>query len=135
MVTFPWQITSVPEHDRKYIGLLGLVRLRSITLLPRFIAFGFRIERQLKQTRGVVGYRTAAQPLSLTFFHLSAWIDEDSIYQFVQTQPHFDAMTQLTGQLGSTVFRYWEVDASELPLTLSAELHRIDSMTSAKHSP
>jgi hypothetical protein len=133
MITFRWHNTSSTELDRKYIALLGVVRLRKVTLLPTFLRFGIRIERQLKRTRGVVGYRTAAHPLSLTFYHLSAWIDADAIERFMETQPHLLAMQKLSGQLGLTVFRNWEIDGSELPLQLGGELFRVRAINSETH--
>lgn len=125
IITFPWHATCKTEIDHPYIGLIGLVQLRSIALLPTFLRFGISTERQLRRTQGVVGYRTAANPFNLTFYHLSAWIDGESINRFVHTQPHLDAVRQLTGRLGITTFRYWDIRGSDLPLRLGRELHRV----------
>jgi hypothetical protein len=130
IITFPWQHTSLVERQHQYIALLGLVRLRSVSLLPTFIRFGIRIERQLRRTPGVVGYRTAVDPLKLTFYHLSAWIEGGAIQRFVETQPHLLAVQQLSATLGVTVFRYWEIIGSDIPLQLARELHRTDAVQS-----
>ena len=110
-----------------YVALLGVVRLSSIRLLPAFVRFGFRIGAQMEKTPGLIAYRTGMEPRRLTFYHLSAWTDREAIHEFVETGPHLDAMEQLTGKLGETVFRYWTVTGSKLPLRFTDELHRLKS--------
>ena len=126
MLTFPWHTTAKIDRTRQYVGLLGLVQLRSILLLPTFVQYGFRIDRQLRRTQGVVGFRVAADFVNLKFYHLSAWIDVAAIDSFVRTDPHLRAMQTLTGRLGTTAFRYWDVDASDIPLQSSREFQRLE---------
>jgi hypothetical protein len=132
IIRFPWHNTFNVEPTARYVALLGLVRLRSIALLPTFLRFGIHIERQLGRTTGVIGYRTAADPLALTFYHLSAWLDCEAIQRFVETEPHMTAVQELAGQLGITVFRYWDIKGSSLPLQIPRELHRVKQGTSAR---
>ena len=122
IITFPWRKIDVVEPDRTYTALFGLVRLQNILLLPTFLQYGIRIERQLQRSRGAVGYRTAADPMSLSFYHLSAWLDAAAIGDFVQSQPHSRAVEQLVGRLGATTFRYWDIIGSDLPLHIEREL-------------
>ena len=126
MFTFPWYGPGVIEPDRKYTALIGLARLRSPAVLPTFIYNGVLIERQLRRSPGMMGYRTAMAPMSLCFYHLSAWADRDALHRFVRTDPHRRAMDTLEGWLGTATFRYWEVSGSELPLDLSRELFRLE---------
>ena len=121
---FRWRVVADQDTGVKCTALLGLVRLRTPLLLPTFIRFGIAIERQLARTSGVLGFRTAAAPLTLTFYHLSAWRDRSAIDVFVRTDPHLVAMQQLSGRLGVTSFQYWEVASSELPLQMRPELSR-----------
>jgi len=125
ILSFPWHSVLEVERDKTYVALLGLVRLQSIQILPAFVRSAIKIERQLGRTTGVVGYRTAAAPHLLSFYHLSAWIDAEAIQTFVVTSPHETSMRDLHGRLGPTIFRYWSVDGASLPLRLNDELHRI----------
>lgn len=118
MISFPWRFLRPIDPNATYTALYGLVQLQSITLLPTFIRYGALTERQLRSTDAVIGYRTGADPLRLHFFHLSAWQDGAAIRDYVHTQPHLDAMQRLQGKLGKTVFRYWQVSGSQLPLKL-----------------
>lgn len=124
--TSPWRSTAQADKNLRYVALVGLVRLRTVLLLPTFIQFGFRIDRQLRRSLGLVGYRVASDPVNLRFFHLSAWHDAASIQSFVHTHSHLRAMQKLTGRLGATTFRYWEIDGSELPLQMEAEVQRLE---------
>ena len=127
LLTFPWHVTAQLDPNRKCLALLGLVHLQSPLLLPTFLQFGIRIERQLRRTSGVLGFRTAADPMSLKFYHLSAWHDKDAIDLFVRSAPHAFAVRRLIGRLGVTAFRYWEVQSSELPLEIRRELQRLST--------
>jgi quinol monooxygenase YgiN len=125
ILSFPWRNALKVERDKTYVALLGLVRLESIRILPAFVGRAIKIERQLRRTAGVIGYRTATAPHSLSFYHLSAWTDAEAIQTFVGTAPHQTSMQELDGRLGETVFRYWSVAGASLPLRLHDELHRI----------
>src|SRR5687768_6190503 len=107
ILSFPWRNVLEVERDKTYVALLGLVRLQSIQILPAFVRSAIKIERQLRRTTGVVGYRTAAAPHLLSFYHLSAWTDAEAIQTFVLTSPHETSMRALNGRLGQTIFRYW----------------------------
>ena len=124
MLTSPWRVVSNAEPGRGYVALLGRVRLKTVRMLPPFVRYGIRIDRQLRCTPGIVGYRTGADVFGLTFYHLSAWIDSGAIHAFVDTAPHLHAMEQLAEQLGETTFRYWTVNGQELPMQFHREWHR-----------
>ncbi len=125
MLIFPWRTLAEVIPSASYVALLGVVRISGIRLLPSFLRFGFQIEPQLRRTPGVVGYRTAAQPTRLCWYHLSVWIDSAAIRQFVGTAPHVTAMVHYGDRLGETVFRYWAVTGADLPLHFRRELHRL----------
>lgn len=125
ILSFPWRNVLDVERDETYVALLGVVRLPGIRILPAFMRSAVKIERQLRHTAGVVGYRTATAPHLLSFYHLSAWVDAEAIHTFVATSPHETSMRQLGGRLGETSFHYWNVDGAHLPLRLNDELHRI----------
>ena len=94
-------------------------------MFPRFAWYGVQIERQLRQTAGLVGYRVRSEFFAMTFVHLSVWESEAAIRSFVHAQPHRRIMESLVGKLGDTAFRYWSLPGSELPLAFERELHRL----------
>ena len=125
VVSFPWQTKEKVPPGATCVALLGVVSLASISMLPAFVRFGFKIDRQMMRTPGMLAYRTGWRVGGLAFYHLSAWSSQEAIHDFVETKPHLDAMEQLTGKLGETTFRYWTVTGADLPLHLRNELHRL----------
>ena len=125
IVSFPWRAVEKVESERTYVALLGFLRLSGPHMLLPFVRFSVRIERQLRAGAGVRGFRTGADFFNLCFYHLSVWTDRSGIQAFTVAAPHVDAMTQLSGRLGQTVFRYWSVAGSELPLRFVSEVHRL----------
>ncbi|HEY2921581.1 MAG TPA: hypothetical protein VGK77_21555 [Candidatus Binatia bacterium] len=125
MPTLSWHEVAVVESERSYTALLGYLQLGSFLMLPRFLWHTRQIEKQLKQTTGLIGYRLRAKVFAGKFFHLSAWKSEAAVLTFVQQQPHLRIMEKLVGRLGKTEFRYWTVKGSELPLVFERELQRL----------
>jgi hypothetical protein len=125
MPTLAWRQIDVVDPARSYVALLGYVRLKSFSLLPRFAWYGAQIEKQLKQATGLIGYRLRAKFFAREFFHLSVWQDETVVQTFVHQQPHRRIMEELIGRLGKTEFRYWTVNGFELPLVFERELQRL----------
>jgi hypothetical protein len=126
LITFPWQTRTAVDPARHYVALIGRADLRSITVLPTFIYYGALIDRQMRRSAGIIGYRTAMAITSLRFYHLSVWADREALQRFVRTDPHRRAMDTLEGWIGTATFKYWDVSGSELPLDLSRELSRVD---------
>jgi len=124
MIISRWRTLSNAEPNRDYVALLGRVRICSIRMLLPFVRHGFRIDHQLRHTRGIVGYRVAADIFGLTFYHLSAWTDQPALDAFVQASPHRNTMEELAGRLGPTAFRHWQVKGSELPMCFDREWRR-----------
>ena len=125
MLSFPWRKLAEVNRDTSYVALLGVLRLSRVRMLPSFVQFGVRIERQLKRTPGDIGFRTGADFGTLGFYHLSAWADSSAIQSFVDSAPHQLAVEQLAGRLGETAFHYWPVHGSDLPMYFHRELHRL----------
>lgn len=124
ILTSQWRALSKAEPSRGYVALLGEVRLSSVRILLPFVRHALRIDRQLRHTPGVVGYRVAADVFGLAFYHLSAWIDAPALDSFVHTSPHRGTMEDLAERLGSTAFRRWMVNGNELPMHFDREWHR-----------
>jgi hypothetical protein len=126
MPTLPWHELAVVEPEHSYTALLGYLQLGSFLILPRFLWHTRQIEKQLKQTTGLVGYRLGAIVSARKFFHLSAWESEAAVQTFVHQEPHLRIMEKLVGRLGKAEFRYWTVKGAELPLVFERELPRLD---------
>ena len=82
------------------------------------------IQRQLRASRGLIGYSLRARLAVKQFWTLSAWEDEAALLGFVRASPHVEIMTTPAPYMGKTSFVRWKVKGSELPLDWDEALKR-----------
>jgi hypothetical protein len=85
--------------------------------------------RQLERTVGVVGYSLRAQPMSKTFWTLSAWTGETELAEFVRTMPHLAVMGRLRPHMEATRFITWTVPGRLLPIRWEDAIERLMGST------
>ena len=74
--------------------------LKSYRFIPGFMRDTMRIRRQLGQAAGLVGYTLNAGLARKTFWTFSVWVDQASLDQFAERNPHRAAPTDLHGVMG-----------------------------------
>jgi hypothetical protein len=84
MPSLPWQTLATPEPDREYLALLTFLPLKHYRAVPKFFWLTLQTQRQLSQSKGLIGYSFLAQPLRRNFWTLSVWEDEESLMDFVR---------------------------------------------------
>jgi hypothetical protein len=120
----PWIKFVVPDASREYFALLSYLPLNKYRAIPAFLKFTFQIQKQLSLTPGIIGYSLRAKPLSRNFWTLSAWVNEQSLRDFVVKLPHGNAMKAMTTHMGPTSFTKWKVSGSALPLRWEEAMRR-----------
>jgi hypothetical protein len=123
-VLVSWRSLGQPDPGRQYVALLTSLSLQRQWDVPLLFWHTMRIARQLRRSRGVVGYSLRAELLSRRFWTLSAWEDELALQAFVRTQPHGRIMTAMASRMGANNFIRWTVNGSDLPLAWSDALKR-----------
>ena len=126
MPALPWQSVRPADPDREYLVLLTHLPLRAFWMIPRFLAYAQQIQRQLKSSRGLIGYSLLARPLQKKFWTLSAWEDEGALMGFVQHPPHVQTMSALAPQMGRPRFDRWHAKGGDIPPTWPDALQRFD---------
>ena len=112
----PWIKFVAPDASREYFALLSYLPPNKYRAIPAFLKFTFQIQKQLSLTPGIIGYSLRAKPLSRNFCTLSAWVNEQSLRDFVVKLPHGNAMKAMTPHMGPTSFTKWKVSGCALPL-------------------
>ncbi len=115
MPALPWKSFAAPETDREYHAMLSYLPLNKWRTMPKFFRYTRQIQRQLANSEGLIGYSLDANVLGRTFWTLSVWEDEESLWRFVPRIPHSRAMTNLLRDMGQTEFFHWKVDGSSVP--------------------
>lgn len=111
-----WKTLAPADKNREYIALLSYLPLKRYRAIPRFLQFSFQIQKQLRDTPGVIGYSLRAKLISRNFWTLSVWENEKALMDFVAKIPHGEAMQAMIPHMGSSKFTQWKVNASALPL-------------------
>jgi len=104
---------SAPQQE--YLVLLTALPLKRLRDLGRFLLYTVRIQGQLRQTPGLLGYALRAQVLRRQFWTLSVWEGAAALQQFVHEHPHHQVMRALQGKMGETRFVRWRLRGAELP--------------------
>ncbi len=120
----PWITFAPANSNREYLALLSYLPLTKYRMIPRFIRFSLQIQKQLRNTPGVIGYSLRAKPLRRNFWTLSAWEDEKSLMDFVKRLPHREVMQALAPHMGPTKFTQWKVSGASLPLRWAEAMQR-----------
>jgi hypothetical protein len=108
MATTPWKSYSTADPEREYAALLSYLPLKRAWRLPWLILQSIRIQRQLRASRGLIGYSLRAQLAVKRFWTLSAWEDEATLQRFVRAPPHVEIMTATRPAHGQDEFRALE---------------------------
>lgn len=116
MLPLPWKTLATPDANKEYVALLSSLPLKRYRMIPRFFWLTFATQRQLHNSKGLIGYSLHAQPLRRRFWTLSAWEDQQSLMDFVRQVPHSQIMRALTPHVDKTQFVQWKVAASDIPL-------------------
>jgi hypothetical protein len=114
-LTKPWVTFRQPDQNREYLVLLTALPLTRFRDLGRFLLYTFRIQGQVRQTPGLLGYSLGAQVLKREFWTLSVWGGEAALREFVIEHPHSQVMRALQGKMGETRFVRWHLRGAELP--------------------
>src|SRR6478672_11779156 len=104
MATTPWKSYSTADPEREYAALLSYLPLKRAWRLPWLMLQSIRIQRQLRASRGLIGYSLRAQLAVKRFWTLSTWEDEAALQRFVRAPPHVEIMTALAPHMGKTSF-------------------------------
>jgi hypothetical protein len=119
-----WANLTRVDPSREYLVLLSYLPLRAYSKIPAFVRYTFRIQRQLRDTAGVVGYSLRANVLSRKFWTLSVWESERALMDFVARMPHGDVMKTLAPHMGATKFTRWKLQGSAAPPTWDDAMKR-----------
>lgn len=112
----PWKSFGEPRPDADYLVVLTSLPVRRASALPTFLNFVRKINAQLRAgPEGLTGYSLLAQPLSSSYWTLSAWESPAAMGRFLRQGAHREAMVELPRILENFHTWRWESPGSALP--------------------
>jgi Domain of unknown function (DUF3291) len=89
-----------------------------------------QVQRQMAQSKGLVGYTMDADLPRLWFWTLSVWEDRRSLTDFVHAIPHQEIMRKIAPLMKQPKFVYWKIEGREIPLRWDDAKARLSSAQS-----
>ena len=121
---FAWRSFVVPDPDSDLVGVVGEIRPYRYRTVPRVLRSTRRIESQLADSNGLVGYTLRARFYSRRFWAVSVWESEESLQKFVATKPHVEIMAALKEELEASQFDQFAVKGKEVPIGIDEAITR-----------
>jgi len=115
MLPLPWKTLTPRDSNTEYIALLSFLPLKHYRMIPKFLWLTLQTQRQLHNSKGLIGYSLHAQPLHRRFWTLSVWADQQSLMNFVREIPHGKIMQALRPHMDKTQFVQWKLTGAEVP--------------------
>lgn len=121
---FSWQSFVAPEPESDLLGVIGEIRPFRYRTIPRVMLSTRRIESQLADADGLVGYALRAEFLRRRFWAVSVWDGEESLQAFVTDEPHVDIMAGLKEAMETSRFQRFDVTGEEVPVAIDEAIAR-----------
>src|SRR5687768_1606267 len=90
------------------------LRLRSVRFFPSFALHTWRSTRQVKIAKGFLDGQFSTEG-KLAFWTLTAWVDEESMRLYRNTDAHMRAMPRLIEWCDEASMVHWEQEENALP--------------------
>ena len=94
--------------------------------MPRFNLYTKRVQRQLEDASGLIGYALGTTPWRKEFWTLSVWEDDKALRRFVHSGIHKGVMIVLQEDMASFGKREWTVRGADVPPDWATALERLD---------
>jgi quinol monooxygenase YgiN len=89
-----------PEPGGEFLCIATYLPVRRWRDVIPFLRMSGQVEKQLKQTQGVIRYGVRANPLRKQFWTLSVWADRASVNAFVHSGAHTAAVERFPDWAG-----------------------------------
>ncbi len=119
-----WKSLGTAQPDQEYLALLTYLPFKKYRTIPRFLGYAKRVEAQLAETKGIVGYSLRARFLQRSFWTLSVWESEEALQAFVHEGFHPGVMSVLMPEMAASNVVRWKIRGSACPPSWEEALKR-----------
>src|SRR5690349_4862735 len=125
MVEVSWVSLDKAVPSREYLALITCLPRKSYWAVLSFSRQSSAIQKQLKDSPGLIGYSLRAQLLGKKAWTLSVWQDERSLSEFVGRSPHVETMKKVSLG-GARKFVRWKLSGSQVPPKWDEAIKHLD---------
>jgi len=127
MLIAPWKELAKPDASKEYLAIVTYLPVKHYRTVPSVAKYSYKVEKQLIETQGLIGYSMGSKPWTKQFWTLSVWEDEAALVAFALSGAHKDTMPSLHKDMGATKFIRWKVLGTDVPVTWEVALEKADS--------
>ncbi|WP_458185618.1 hypothetical protein [Haladaptatus sp. NG-WS-4] len=122
---FAWQFFDEPSMESELQGVVGYLHPSGYRTVPRVLWHTRKIEAQLAESAGLVGYALRANLAQKKFWAVAAWESDESLQHFVESDPHAGIRASLKREMKESWFKRFDVSGDEVPLDIDEALERV----------
>lgn len=122
---FAWQSFAEPDPESELQGVVGHLNPSGYLTVPMVLWHTRRIEDQLAESDGLIGYALRANLFQKQFWAVAAWEGDASLQRFVQGDPHAGIRKALKPKMSESWFHRFDLSGEEVPLGIDEALMRI----------
>ena len=127
MLIAPWKELAKPDASKEYLAIVTYLPVKHYRTVPSVAKHSYKVEKQLIETQGLIGYSMGSKLWTKQFWTVSVWEDEAALMAFALSGAHKDIMARLYTDMGATKFARWKVLGADVPLTWEVALEKADS--------
>ena len=125
MPEIKWKSFTETKPSQEYLAVASSLPLRSFWKIRKFLEYTRKIQAQLSEANGLVGYSLQSKFLAKHFWTLSVWEDAEALKVFEQNLPHGHIMVDLRPHMSKTKFVQWRIVGSGVPPTWEEVFSRL----------
>lgn len=122
---FAWKSFVEPDLESGLQGVVGYLNPSGYRTVPKILWYTRKIEAQLAESDGLVGYALRAKLAQKKFWAVAAWESDESLQNYVESNPHAGIRSALKPEMEESWFIRFEVSSEEVPLDVDDALELV----------
>lgn len=122
---FAWKSFVEPDPESELRGVIGYLNPSGYWTVPKVLWHTRKIEAQLAESYGLVGYALRANLAQKKFWAVAAWESDESLQNYVETNPHAGIRAALKPEMNESWFKRFDVQGEKVPLGIDEALERV----------
>ena len=122
---FAWKSFSEPDPESVLQGVVGYLHPSEYRTVPKVLWRTRKIEAQLAESDGLVGYALRAKLAQKKSWAVAAWENDETLQNYVESTPHAEIRGTLKREMKESWFKRFDVSGEEVPLNIDEALKRV----------
>jgi hypothetical protein len=125
MVEIAWEQFMSVEADKNYFAYVGYAERKSVWSFFSMLMRSQKVAKQLKTTKGLVGFTARAGLFNKQVIQLAVFTDKESLEAFAHSGQHADCASNTKSSLKFLNNTTWSIMGSDVPPKIDNEVKRV----------